>query len=159
MTNGANIGGYLPPRTVIHWLVDTVSKNGAFILNLLGLPDGTIDSKEIAVLDEIAAWLKISGEAILETRPWKVYGEGPNKVESGSFKGASIGVSGKQRHPLHAEQGKHRDLRNRPGMAAGGGADHFARFGKQNESGEGSAGDGARLRCEDPAADYFERRG
>jgi alpha-L-fucosidase len=83
-------GGYLPPRDVIHWLVDTVSKNGTFILNVPGMPDGTIDSKEMAVLDQIAAWLKINGEAIYETRPWTVYGEGPNKVESGSFKGASI---------------------------------------------------------------------
>jgi alpha-L-fucosidase len=87
-------GGYLPPRDVIHWLVDTVSKNGTFILNVPGMPDGTIDSKEIAVLDQIAAWLKINGEAIYETRPWTVYGEGPNKVESGSFKGASINALG-----------------------------------------------------------------
>ncbi len=83
-------GGYLAPRDVIHWLVDTVSKNGTFILNIPGKPDGTIDSKEIAVLDQIAAWMKINGEAIYETRPWKVYGEGANKVETGSFKGDSI---------------------------------------------------------------------
>ncbi len=83
-------GGYLPPRDVIHWLVDTVSKNGTFILNVPGRPDGTIDSKEIAVLDEVGAWLRINGEAIFETRPWTVYGEGPNKIESGSFKGTSI---------------------------------------------------------------------
>jgi alpha-L-fucosidase len=83
-------GGYLPPRDVLHWLVDTVSKNGTFILNIPGMPDGTIDSKEIAVLDQITAWMKINGEAIYETRPWKVYGEGPNAVEAGSFKGKSI---------------------------------------------------------------------
>jgi alpha-L-fucosidase len=87
-------GGYLPPRSAIHWLVDTVSKNGTFILNVPGMPDGTIDSKEIAVIDQIAAWLKINGEAIYETRPWTVYGEGPNKAESGSFKGDSIGALG-----------------------------------------------------------------
>ena len=61
-------GGYLPPRDAIHWLVDTVSKNGTFILNLPGMPDGTIDSKEIAVLDQISAWLRINGEAIYDTR-------------------------------------------------------------------------------------------
>ena len=87
-------GGYLPPRDVIHWLIDTVSKNGTFILNIPGMPDGTIDSKEIAVLDQIAAWLKINGEAIYATRPWKVYGEGPSKVETGSFKGNSISKLG-----------------------------------------------------------------
>ncbi len=87
-------GGYLAPRDAIHWLVDTVSKNGTFILNIPGKPDGTIDSKEIAVLDEIAAWLKVNGEAIFETRPWTVYGEGPNSIKSGAFQGGSISAMG-----------------------------------------------------------------
>jgi alpha-L-fucosidase len=87
-------GGYLHPRDVVHWLVDTVSKNGTFILNIPGKPDGTIDRKEIAVLDQITAWMKINGEAIYATRPWKEYGEGPNRVQSGSFKGASISKLG-----------------------------------------------------------------
>jgi alpha-L-fucosidase len=83
-------GGYLPPRDVIHWLIDTVSKNGTFILNLPGKPDGTIDSKEIAVLDQVAAWMKVNGEAIYETRPWKIYGEGPDMVKSGEMEGTSV---------------------------------------------------------------------
>lgn len=83
-------GGYLPPRDVIHWLVDTVSKNGTFILNVPGRPDGTIDSKEMAVLDGITSWMQINSEAIVETRPWKIYGEGPNVVKAGSFQGESI---------------------------------------------------------------------
>jgi alpha-L-fucosidase len=87
-------GGYLPPRDVIHWMIDTVSKNGTFILNVPGKPDGTIDGKEIAVLDGITAWMQINGEAIYETRPWKVYGEGPNQVKAGSFQGHSISKLG-----------------------------------------------------------------
>lgn len=87
-------GGYLPPRDVIHWLIDTVSKNGTFILNLPGKPDGTIDSKEIAVLDQIAAWMKVNGEAIYETRPWKIYGEGPDMVKSGEMEGTSVNKLG-----------------------------------------------------------------
>ena len=83
-------GGYLPPREVIHWLIDTVSKNGTFILNVPGRPDGTIDSKEIAVLDGISAWMQINSEAIHGTRPWKIYGEGVNSVEAGSFQGDSV---------------------------------------------------------------------
>jgi alpha-L-fucosidase len=83
-------GGYLPPREVIHWLIDTVSKNGTFILNIPGKPDGTIDSKEIAVLDGVTSWMKVNGEAIYDTRPWKIYGEGPNSVKSGSFQGNSV---------------------------------------------------------------------
>lgn len=87
-------GGYLPPRDVIHWMIDTVSKNGTFILNIPGKPDGTIDSKEVAVLDGITSWMQVNGEAIYETRPWKVYGEGPNVVKPGSFQGESINKLG-----------------------------------------------------------------
>jgi alpha-L-fucosidase len=89
-------GGYLPPRDAIHWMIDTVSKNGTFILNIPGRPDGTIDSKEIAVLDGITAWMQVNGEAIYETRPWKVYGEGPNSVKAGSFQGNSISKLGQK---------------------------------------------------------------
>jgi alpha-L-fucosidase len=79
-------GGYMHPRDVIHWLIDTVSKNGTFILNIPGRPDGTIDTKEIAVLDQITAWIEVNGEAIYETRPWKVYGEGPDLRDARSLK-------------------------------------------------------------------------
>jgi alpha-L-fucosidase len=83
-------GGYLNPRDVIHWLIDTVSKNGTFILNVPGRPDGTIDSKEIAVLDGVTSWMEVNGEAIYETRPWRISGEGPNMVKAGSFQGESV---------------------------------------------------------------------
>lgn len=89
-------GGYLPPRDVIHWLIDTVSKNGTFILNIPGKPDGTIDSKESAILDRITDWMTPNGEAIYATRPWKLYGEGPSKVVSGSFQGKSVSKLGPQ---------------------------------------------------------------
>ena len=71
-------GGYLHPRDIIHWMIDAVSKNGTFILNIPGKPDGTIDRKEIAILDKITDWMQVNGEAIYATRPWKIFGEGPN---------------------------------------------------------------------------------
>jgi len=89
-------GGYLPPRDVIHWLIDTVSKNGTFILNIPGRPDGTIDSKEMAVLDGITGWMQANGEAIYATRPWKVYGEGPDMIKAGSFQGNSVSKLGEK---------------------------------------------------------------
>jgi alpha-L-fucosidase len=89
-------GGYLPPRDVIHWMIDTVSKNGTFILNVPGKPDGTIDSKEIAIVDRITDWMSANGEAIYSTRPWKVYGEGPNAIKAGSFQGNSVSQLGEK---------------------------------------------------------------
>jgi alpha-L-fucosidase len=75
-------GGYMPPREIIHWLVDTVSKNGTFLLNIPGRPDGTIDSKERLILERIGEWFKINGEAIYSTRPWLVFGEGPHLTKA-----------------------------------------------------------------------------
>ena len=89
-------GGYLHPRDIIHWMTDAVSKNGTFILNIPGKPDGTIDLKEIAVLDKITDWMQVNGDAIYATRPWKVFGEGPNmKTREGSDQGGGnqTGVS------------------------------------------------------------------
>ena len=87
-------GGYTPPRDIVHWLIDAVSKNGTFILNVPGRPDGTIDSKEEAVLDRLTAWMQANGEAIYATRPWKIYGEGPNLIKAGSFQGHSVSQLG-----------------------------------------------------------------
>jgi alpha-L-fucosidase len=87
-------GRYLAPRDVIHWMIDTVSKNGTFILNVPGMPDGTIDSKEVAVLDGVTAWMQVNGERIYETRPWKIYGEGPNSLKAEAFQGNSISKLG-----------------------------------------------------------------
>lgn len=78
---------YMKPEQVIHWMVDAVSKNGFFLLNIPGRPDGTIDTDEESILDEIGKWMYINGEAIYATRPWKIYGEGPHKVEAGQKKG------------------------------------------------------------------------
>ena len=87
-------GGYMNPRDIIHWMIDAVSKNGTFILNIPGRPDGTIDSKEIAFLDQMTAWMEVNGDAIYATRPWKIFGEGPDMVKSGSFQGGSVSKLG-----------------------------------------------------------------
>jgi alpha-L-fucosidase len=66
-------------------LVDIVSKNGALLLNIGPKPDGTIPEPEEKILLEIGSWLKLNGEAIYGTRPWKQFGEGPTKVVEGMF--------------------------------------------------------------------------
>jgi alpha-L-fucosidase len=72
---------YKTPKSVIHSLIDIVSKNGNLMLNIPVKGDGTIDSDERAFLEAIATWIPRHGEAIYGTRPFKVFGEGPPDVK------------------------------------------------------------------------------
>ena len=77
---------YKTAKTVIHMLVDIVSKNGNLCLNIPLKGDGSIDSDERKILDELAMWMPANGEAIFGTRPFSVYGEGPpDAVSTGNF--------------------------------------------------------------------------
>ncbi|AXY74091.1 alpha-L-fucosidase [Paraflavitalea soli] len=68
---------YKSAKTVVQTLVDIVSKNGNLLLNIPVRGNGTIDDQETAILEEIASWMKVNAECIFDTRPWKVFGEGP----------------------------------------------------------------------------------
>ncbi len=68
---------YKSAKTVVHMLADIVSKNGNLLLNIPVRGDGSIDEKETAILERIGAWMDVNHEAIYDTRPWKVFGEGP----------------------------------------------------------------------------------
>ena len=85
---------YRTPTMVIQMLADIVSKNGNLLLNFPPRPDGTLDDDELKILSEMAAWMPINGEAIFGTRPWKVYGEGPSKAQSGMFNEGGLRYTG-----------------------------------------------------------------
>jgi alpha-L-fucosidase len=70
-------------------LADIVSKNGNLMLSVPVRGDGSIDGDEAKIVSDIGAWLKVNGEAIYATRPWKVFGEGPatTTFEKGQFDG------------------------------------------------------------------------
>jgi alpha-L-fucosidase len=76
-------GGYKSAKQVVQRLADLVSKNGNLLLNIPVRGDGTIDDKEEAIVDEIAAWTARNGDAIFGTRPWQRYGEGPTRPPAG----------------------------------------------------------------------------
>ena len=69
--------GYKQAATVVKLLMDVVSKNGNLLLNVPLRADGTFDEKEEKILNELGEWMAINKEAVYDTRPWKVFGEGP----------------------------------------------------------------------------------
>lgn len=77
---------YKTPKQVVEMLVDIVSKNGNLLLNIPQRPDGTLDDECLFLLKRMASWMRVNGEGIYHTRPWKVAAEGPSKVLIQGFK-------------------------------------------------------------------------
>lgn len=69
--------------TVIHELIDIVSKNGNLMLNVGPDAAGEIPADQRAVLRGIGDWLAVNGDAIYGTRPWITYGEGETPAPQG----------------------------------------------------------------------------
>ena len=76
---------YKTPRELIQVLVDVAAKNGNLLLNVGPKADGTISPQDTAVLQGIGAWLKTNGEAVYDSIPWRLPGEGPTNTREGMF--------------------------------------------------------------------------
>jgi len=70
---------YRTPQSLVADLIDIVSKNGNLLLNVGPKSDGTIPDEIVSVLKGMGGWLKVNGEAIYGTRPFRYFGEGPTK--------------------------------------------------------------------------------
>lgn len=76
---------YKTSRQIICSLIETVSKNGNLLLNVGPKGDGSIPEKDREILRDIGRWLKVNGEGIYHSRPWRMWGEGTVKPARGQF--------------------------------------------------------------------------
>ncbi|GAA3651503.1 alpha-L-fucosidase [Flavivirga jejuensis] len=60
--------------------VDAISKNGVVMMNVALKGDGSLPKFQANMLTSFGNWIKINGEGIYGTRPWKIYGEGPLEI-------------------------------------------------------------------------------
>jgi alpha-L-fucosidase len=76
---------YKSTKRLIDQLVDIVSKNGSFLLDICPTAQGEIPGPIQVRLRELGGWLRLNGEAIYGTRPWAICGEGPTQLREGHF--------------------------------------------------------------------------
>ena len=76
---------YKSAAQIIHQLCDVVSKNGNLLLNVGPKADGSFADEAVSILKEVGKWLAVNGEAIYQTRPFSVYGEGLAEIKDTDF--------------------------------------------------------------------------
>jgi alpha-L-fucosidase len=81
-------------KTLLHMLIDIVSKNGCLLLNISPTADGIIDDAQRRSLLDMGDWLRANGEAVYGTRPFVTYGEGPKRIASSEHGGHFTQMSG-----------------------------------------------------------------
>jgi alpha-L-fucosidase len=61
------------PAEVVRILCRVVGGDGNLLLNVSPMPDGRIEPRQVEVLKQVGAWMKVNGESIYGTRggPWK----------------------------------------------------------------------------------------
>lgn len=89
-----NRNGYKGSKLVIQLLADIVSKNGNLLLSVPLRGDGSIDDKAEKIVEEIGVWMQVNNECIYDTRPWKIFGEGPS-VKGAEMRGQGFNEPGK----------------------------------------------------------------
>ena len=71
LNRAERLDGYHTGQELIIMLADTVSRGGNLLLDIGPAADGTIPVIMEERLSQIGSWLKINGEAIYGTKPWK----------------------------------------------------------------------------------------
>ncbi|MBO4346482.1 MAG: alpha-L-fucosidase [Lachnospiraceae bacterium] len=81
---------YKETKDILCDLIDIISKNGMLLLNIGPKADGTFSDEETLILKQIGEWMNINREAVFDTKPYRIFGEGETKVVEGAFKDGKV---------------------------------------------------------------------
>lgn len=60
---------------LVHCLLEYVSRDGDYMVNIPIRPDGSLEPACVSMLHDVGAWMKINGEGIYGSKAWKTFGE------------------------------------------------------------------------------------
>jgi alpha-L-fucosidase len=87
-------------RALILYMIEVVSRDGDYAVNISLKPDGSLDDGSLQMLREVGQWMKINGEAVYGSRAWVKFGEG-RRDKKGSLKTLPQGQLGKDQANFH----------------------------------------------------------
>lgn len=73
-------------KELLFWLTEIVSKGGNYMLNIGPKATGEVPQESVTNLLEVGKWLSVNGEAIYNTRKWKITHEGPTNIQMNGTK-------------------------------------------------------------------------
>jgi len=63
-------------RALVLYMLEVVSRDGSYAVNIPIRPDGSLDDDCLKLLRQVGAWMKINGEGIYGSKAWVRFGEG-----------------------------------------------------------------------------------
>jgi len=68
-------------RSLILYMLEIVSRDGSYAVNIPLRPDGSLDPACLQTLQQVGAWMKINGEGIYGSKAWVKLGEGTTEAD------------------------------------------------------------------------------
>jgi alpha-L-fucosidase len=78
-------GTYYDSGMVIHQMLEAVSKDGNYAINIPLSPAGELDPGGLQTLQDMGDWMDVNSEGIHDSSAWDVWGEGSVVMGSGNL--------------------------------------------------------------------------
>ena len=82
-------------RALVLYMVEVISRGGAYAVNISLRPDGSLDTGSVRMLDQVGKWMRTNGSAVYGSHAWVKLGEG-SADKNGELRTLPQGQLGKE---------------------------------------------------------------